>query len=99
MLELQSAGVPAAAVNRIGELLEEPQLGARGFWQIVERPFSGPRPVPCAPYRFGEPPLAVLRPAPTLGQHNRDVLLGLLGLTEAELEQLERDGVIGTQPA
>ena len=43
-------------------------------------------------------PYAVEWPAPTLGQHNRDVLTRLLGLSEDELKALERDKVIGTEP-
>jgi hypothetical protein len=34
-----------------------------------------------------------------LGQHNREVLQSLLGLSDAELEKLEEDGIIGTAPA
>ena len=38
------------------------------------------------------------RPPPTLGQHNREILLGLLGLSAAELDDLEQGEVIGTRP-
>ena len=34
---------------------------------------------------------------PTLGEHNREILGGLLGLSDAEIEQLTRDGIIGTE--
>jgi len=36
-------------------------------------------------------------PAPCLGQDNRDILEGLLGMTSAEVEQLRVDGVIRTE--
>ena len=39
------------------------------------------------------------RPAPTLGQHNGEVLSGELGIGADKLAALERDGVIGTRPA
>jgi crotonobetainyl-CoA:carnitine CoA-transferase CaiB-like acyl-CoA transferase len=50
---------------------------------------------PCAVGR----PHAIELPAPTLGQHTREVLRGLLGLADAELGALERERVIGAEPA
>lgn len=37
-------------------------------------------------------------PSPTLGQHNREVFGGLLGLNGDEIDSLESGGVIGTKP-
>jgi crotonobetainyl-CoA:carnitine CoA-transferase CaiB-like acyl-CoA transferase len=37
-------------------------------------------------------------PSPTLGQHNRDVLEGLLGMSQARLEELRQAGIIGERP-
>jgi crotonobetainyl-CoA:carnitine CoA-transferase CaiB-like acyl-CoA transferase len=39
------------------------------------------------------------RPAPTLGQHNTEVLGHELGIGTDKLAELEREGVIGTRPA
>ncbi len=96
---LQSAGVPAAIVRAAHDLPNDPQLRAAGFWQWLERPFIGRHLVPAAPYRLDgvAPPLA--RPAPTLGQHNQEVLSERLGLGAADLEQLEHARVIGTRAA
>ena len=99
MSRFQAVGVPAAAVRYTGEMLADPQLRARGFWQTLERDFVGPLPHPAAPYRFRAEPLPVSTPAPTLGQHSRQVLTELLGLEAAELDALEAQGVIGTRPA
>jgi crotonobetainyl-CoA:carnitine CoA-transferase CaiB-like acyl-CoA transferase len=41
-------------------------------------------------------PPAIRAAAPTLGQHNAEVLRELLGLSEAEIKALQDDGVIGT---
>ena len=38
-------------------------------------------------------------PPPTLGQHNREILQGELGLSDAELERFEEAQIIGTRPS
>jgi crotonobetainyl-CoA:carnitine CoA-transferase CaiB-like acyl-CoA transferase len=95
---LRARGIPAAPVAdpRVSSL--HPQHAARGFFEEVEHPVVGRQPIPTVPFRYASAPRWIRTPAPTLGQHNRDVLGGLLGLSEAELAALERDGIIGTRP-
>ncbi len=97
METLQKAGVAAGAVRHPMELLDDPHLKARGFWQWIERAYVGRHPQPSPPYRDEEAPIAVRTPAATLGQYNEEVLGGLLGLSTAELERLARDSVIGSE--
>ena len=98
MASLQAAGVPAAAVAASKELTSDPHLQARRFWRILDRAYIGKHPNGVAPYRLQGGPLEIEWPAPTLGQHNREVLGGLLGLSDAELADLERDAIIGNRP-
>lgn len=98
MHRLQGAGIPAAVTNSAATLLDDEQLQARGFWQYVSRAFVGEQPGPSAPYRIGAQPLPIVAPAPTLGQHNQEVLGGILGLTAQDLDRLSELGVIGTRP-
>ena len=100
---LASAGVPAAVLRNTLDVLYDPHLEARGYWQWRERAWVGDQPNPSAPFRpvaedGSSRPYAVEWPAPTLGQHNREVLSRLLGLSEDELKVLKRDKVIGTEP-
>jgi len=97
MAVLQQAGVVAGAVRHPLELIDDPHLAARGFWQWIERAHVGRHPQPSAPYRAAGLPIAVTAPAGTLGQHNEDVLVGVLGLSRAEIDRLARAGVIGTE--
>ena len=94
---LLDAGVPAAPVVSPTEIGDNPQLQTRRFLETLQHPRVGP-------VRYPRPPIApanggfVTRPAPTLGEHNREVLCGLLGVSAEEFAQLERDAVIGTSP-
>lgn len=97
MSTLQAEGVPAARASNVADLLADPHLLQRGFWQTIDRAFVGAHRVNSAPYREGERPYAVNSPAPTLGQHNHQVLSGVLGLSPTEIEDLERSGIIGTE--
>ena len=98
MLELQAIGVRAGHVASGLELATDPHLDGRGFWKLMERDHVGILPHPAAPYRVGTEPFDIDRPAPTLGQHNRELLSELLGLSDAEMDALERDGIIGNKP-
>jgi crotonobetainyl-CoA:carnitine CoA-transferase CaiB-like acyl-CoA transferase len=97
---LRAAGVAAARVGLPDDLLTDPQLITRGFWRTVNHPVIGQHVAPGLPFRSAAAagPGEEL-PAPTLGQHNEEVLTGLLGLTPDDLRTLTEQGVIGTRPA
>ncbi|WP_108661342.1 CaiB/BaiF CoA transferase family protein [Acuticoccus kandeliae] len=97
MAGLQAVGVPAGIAHRPVDLLKDPHLCARGFWQEMAREWSGPQPYPSPTFREGSGPLPIRRAAPTLGQHNEEVLEGILGLSAAELAALEDAGIIGKE--
>lgn len=98
MRQFQSIGIPAAAALTTVDILNDPHLAERGFWQFRERAFVGLQPHPSPPYRVGREPFSVISPAPTLGQHNEEVLKSVLGLEDNELSRLEKLGVIGNRP-
>ena len=78
-------------------MLKDPQLHARGFIQEIDRAFVGRHPQPSMPFRETDKPFAIRHPPPTLGEHNREILAGILGRSSAEINQLARDGIIGTE--
>jgi crotonobetainyl-CoA:carnitine CoA-transferase CaiB-like acyl-CoA transferase len=96
---LAVAGIPLAAVVSPSLVTENPQLRHRGFFERLEHPRTGPGLYPCPPFaRLAGADKWLFRTSPTLGQHNTDVLTEMCGLTDAELEQLAAQGVIGTRP-
>ena len=98
MAALQAVCVPAAILNDVADLMEDPHLVSRGYMQFLSREFVGEQPHPSAPWRFGDAPIRISSSAPTLGQHNQDILGGLLGLSNGQIASLSRDGIIGNKP-
>ncbi|TMA31830.1 MAG: CoA transferase [Deltaproteobacteria bacterium] len=96
--ELVAAGVPAAPVTDPRTTYRHPQLTARGFYELISHPVVGTHPVCAPPFRFASVARWLRSPAPTLGEHNREILGGLLGVSDAELDELAAAGVIGTRP-
>ncbi|MET4236321.1 crotonobetainyl-CoA:carnitine CoA-transferase CaiB-like acyl-CoA transferase [Bradyrhizobium sp. LA6.10] len=97
MSELQAAKVAAGVARLPIDLLNDRHLGSRGFLQQIERAFIGLHPQPSMPIREDAKPYPIRTPAPTLGQHNQEILSGLLGLSDEEIVQLAREGIIGTK--
>ena len=97
---MREAQVPAAAVVNNYGVHPNPQLDARRFFQTMRHPNTGETRYPSFPAWFGAFERELHRtPPPTLGQHNREVLQGELGLTEQEIDRLEREQIIGTRPS
>jgi crotonobetainyl-CoA:carnitine CoA-transferase CaiB-like acyl-CoA transferase len=95
---LWAAGVPVARVLQPHEQAGLPPLQARGFFESVDRAVSGPARYSTVPYRLSRGPERYhRRPAPLLGEHTEEVLRDL-GVSDHELEELRRQGVIGTMP-
>jgi crotonobetainyl-CoA:carnitine CoA-transferase CaiB-like acyl-CoA transferase len=97
MRELQAARVAAGAVRLPYDLLEDRQLHDTGFIQQADRAFMGKHPQPSVPFREAGAPYPVRHGAPTLGEHNEEILCGLLGLSGAELRALVAEGIVGTE--
>jgi crotonobetainyl-CoA:carnitine CoA-transferase CaiB-like acyl-CoA transferase len=97
---LRAAGVPASAVVNNHALFPNAQLEERGFFQVLNHPNTGETRYPSFPARFSAFERELhCSPPPTLGQHNREILQGELGLSDNDLKRLEREGIIGTRPS
>ncbi len=101
MERLQGAGIPAGAVFDARDVNLDRHYRARGFLEIVRFPEErriGTRVIMGRPWRLSKTPLAVKGPGPALGQHNRDVIQGILGYSDGQYAELEQAGIIGTRP-
>jgi formyl-CoA transferase len=90
---LAGSGVPCGAVLDSAEVLADKHLRQRGMIVDLEHPTRGAFPMPGNPVRMSGSPTDLVR-APLLGEHNAEVYGRLLGLGEADLARLKRDGVV-----
>ena len=91
--EFEAAGVPVGPVNKIGDMLADPQVAAREMVMEVDHPTAGRVKTLGTPIKFSGTPGAVTRAAPLLGQHTHEILESL-GYTGVEVERLEQEGAV-----
>jgi len=90
---LEKSGVPAGPVLSIGDMLAHPQARARAMVVEAEHPSLGPIETIGFPVKFSATPAAIGRGAPRLGEDTVEVL-GELGYSAAEVEQLVQEDVV-----
>lgn len=98
MSMLDAAEVPCAPVQRIDQVVEDPQTQARGMIIEQDHPMLGRVRLSNVPFKFSEVDATIRTAAPLLGQHNRDIGAEL-GYSAEMLETLEREGVLYADPA
>jgi crotonobetainyl-CoA:carnitine CoA-transferase CaiB-like acyl-CoA transferase len=91
---LEAAGVPNGPINDIAQVFQEPQVKARGVRIELDHAAAGKLPMVASPMRFSGTPIEYHRGPPLLGEHTAEVLRGLLGKSEAEIERLRAAKVI-----
>jgi crotonobetainyl-CoA:carnitine CoA-transferase CaiB-like acyl-CoA transferase len=91
---LEAAGVPCGRVRTVAEALDGPQIAARGFLLDVDHPRLGPGRYVGSPISLDGAGRGSRRPPPALGEHSREVLREVAGLSDPEIAGLAHDGVI-----
>jgi crotonobetainyl-CoA:carnitine CoA-transferase CaiB-like acyl-CoA transferase len=91
---LVAAGVPACAVIPSRQIVANPQLRSRRLFEVEPHSVTGDHEIPMLPFRFSRVDHWLRSPAPTLGQHNTEVL-SEIGLTPPAIDELRRAGIVG----
>ena len=91
---LEEIGVPCGPVNTVDKVANDPQVLARDMIAEVEHEVTGTVQIPGIPIKLSETPGQIDAPAPNLGEHTSEVLIGLLGLEAEEVNQLKQDEVL-----
>jgi len=90
----QKRRIAVTPINTAGEFIEMEQTKARGLFVDMEHPVIGKYKQFGVVPRLMETPGAIHRAAPLLGEHNREVFIGDLGMNNDDLVALRAEGVI-----
>jgi crotonobetainyl-CoA:carnitine CoA-transferase CaiB-like acyl-CoA transferase len=91
---LERHEVPFGVAYSVADIFADPHVAARGAIETVDDPAIGPVRMQGVHPRFSRTPGAIPCGAPVLGADNESVYKGLLGLGQAELDELAQEGVI-----
>jgi crotonobetainyl-CoA:carnitine CoA-transferase CaiB-like acyl-CoA transferase len=92
--KMAEIGVPAAPVLDLDQVQANEQVKAREMFVKVYHPAQGETTLPGFPIKFSDTKGDITTPAPMLGQHNEEIYSSLLALSETEIEEKRREGVI-----
>lgn len=95
---LAAAGVPASRVLDTVEIHSDPHLNGRGYWIELPHPRMPKWKQPRTAWWMREAQPMPGRHAPLFGEHNDEILRGLVGLSGDEIAALREGGVIGDAP-
>jgi crotonobetainyl-CoA:carnitine CoA-transferase CaiB-like acyl-CoA transferase len=90
---LDAVDVPGAKVQRIDEVLADPQIQARGMVVEQQHPRFGTLRLPNLPFRFSDCDTTIRQVAPDLGQHNAEVAEAL-GFSAEQIKAMQAEGVL-----
>jgi len=90
---LRSVRIPCAPVNNVQQAVNDEQVLSRNMIVEVDHPLGGSTKMPGNPIKLSDTHEDTFTPPPTVGQHNEEVF-ATLGLSPADLEALQKDGVI-----
>ena len=99
MYALQKEGVPAGPVIDDRDAFNDPHLEERGFFQELTHPDAGTHLYPGIAWKASRTPNAIRSHPCCLGEHNEYVYKQVLGVSDADYAELEREGHIGDEPA
>jgi formyl-CoA transferase len=91
---LAEAGLPCGPINTVPEVFQHPQVQAREMIQQIDHPAAGRISLTGFPYKLSSTPAELRLAPPCLGEHNREILVDLLGYSDSEVDSLQEAGVI-----
>jgi CoA:oxalate CoA-transferase len=90
--------VPTAPVMDPVDAINHPYFRERGMIKEIDDPIMGKLTIPGFPLRFSDQPERLELVAPTLGQHNQEILEQVLDYSEEKINELKASGVLVSGP-
>lgn len=94
MATLCQNGIKAGVVNDARGAVDDKHLRQRGFWSYLDHPVVGSTLYNRAPMVLSKTPIEMHTAAPILGEHTREVLTGMLGFTDADIDRMIDDDLL-----
>ncbi|WP_334139667.1 CoA transferase [Thermovirga lienii] len=92
---LEAEGIPCAPIMTIDKVVNDPHIAeARQMFVETYHPIAGAIKITGSHIKLSDTPPAIKTCSPLLGQHNKDIYVGELGMDEAEIDKLKEEGVI-----
>jgi formyl-CoA transferase len=91
---LETAGVPAAPINDVAQVFDDPQVRHRGLRIDVARSGGGSVPLVASPIRSSESATRPPSAPPRLGEHTEEILRERLRMSAAEIAELRQKQVV-----
>ena len=91
---LNQAEVPSASVQTIDKVFAAPQVRHREMLTEVHHPTAGTVRMAGIPVKFSVTPASIRLPPPLLGEHSGNILASWLGMSDKEIEELQRKNVV-----
>jgi crotonobetainyl-CoA:carnitine CoA-transferase CaiB-like acyl-CoA transferase len=98
METLQKAGIAAGPALSGAQVLGDPHLVAREFLLAIDKAEAGTHLYPGFVPRFHNTPAELRMPAPCFGEHHSYIFGEILKMSSEEMEKLEKEGIISTEP-
>jgi crotonobetainyl-CoA:carnitine CoA-transferase CaiB-like acyl-CoA transferase len=91
---LEAGDVPAAPVNNVAEAFSDPQVLFRNMIVEFDHPTAGKVKTVGNPFKFSQMEREIFNPPPLLGQHNEEIICGLLGYSKTDFDGFKKDKAI-----
>jgi CoA:oxalate CoA-transferase len=95
--DLLALGIPVGPINNLAQVVQDPQVQARGMIREVTHRTAGAIRIANTPVRLSASETGIKGPPPDYGQHTAEVLAELLGVPAADVRALADRGVVATE--